>query len=1084
MIAHRSFKPLVTLMFALCAGHIPALAAGSNSHEMVAFNLGGGRNTSGTIDDAMRFNQEAMRLDRSARYAEAEKLYLQALDIVERISGPESAGAATLVNNLANLYRTTGRYGEAETHFRRAITTMEKIHGRDHPKVATFINNLAVLYNALGRYAEAEQLIRRTITIGERQLGASHPDVATWVNNLGITLQHLGKLDEAAKAYERALAMRSSATGRNNQENALTIGNLGAVYKELGRYREAEDLYTKALALHEAQYGPNHPNVGDVVTYLASLYSLQGNKAKAEPLFRRALEIDTQAFGNDHASVATKQSNLAETLADMGHFGEAEELFRRALATKESKLGRDHPEVAEVLNNYAGLLHATGRYTEAEAMYRRALTIREARLGKEHHEVAVALNNLASVQREQRNFNDAVANFRRALAIEEKVFGPTHTRVATRVNNLATVYQMAGRVEEAEEMYRRAISTNEQVFGMDYPEVGVGLGNLAKMYSDTGRYAEAEAKFERALRIALVSGKPGNTWVVWDNLSGHHKRTSPPNNALAIFYGKQAVNTLQGMRSQISATDKETQQAFLRRVTSVYRDLAELLIQEGRLAEAQQVLAMLKEQEFHEFIRGDAGSDPRTTTANYSGPELDWSRRYSEISARLAEIGEDSRRLRKKSNRTSEEEDRLAQIDADLKVAFAAFSSVMNGVGKASSDTRARELLRADIQAKSIDFQGALKDMGHQAVLAQYLVLPGKVRILLTTPNVSIAREALIDEKELNRQIAEFRQVLGSASQNPVPRARVMHDLLIKPIAEDLRQAGARTLMLSLDGVLRYLPFAALHDGKGYLAEKLAVAIYPEAAKEKRLTRADKQWKVWGLGLTEAKAGFNALPSVRHELESIVGNTGLPGDIRMNRDFTRSAVKEGVMKSYPVLHIASHFKFTPGSEADSFLLLGGNETECERRRDCDKLSLTDIRQGYDFGSVDLLTLSACETAVGGGQDAQGVEVEGLGVVAQTKGAKGILATLWPVADNSTALLMQTLYRQRGVNGHTKAEALRLAQLDLIRGNKQRGVGDSQMTRGARRANASAVAASFVPDTDAPYAHPYYWAPFILMGNWL
>ena len=132
---------------------------------------------------------------------------------------------------------------------------------------------------------------------------------------------------------------------------------------------------------------------------------------------------------------------------------------------------------------------------------------------------------------------------------------------------------------------------------------------------------------------------------------------------------------------------------------------------------------------------------------------------------------------------------------------------------------------------------------------------------------------------------------------------------------------------------------------------------------------------------------------------------------------------------------------SPGTESNSFLLLG----------DGGQLTLEEIRkQNYRFDGTELLTLSACETGIGGGRDSDGKEIDGFGLIAQQQGAKAVLATLWKVNDKSTAVLMADMYAQK-VNGKNKIEALRQAQIDLK--NK--------------------------PE----YSHPYYWAPFILMGNW-
>ena len=136
-----------------------------------------------------------------------------------------------------------------------------------------------------------------------------------------------------------------------------------------------------------------------------------------------------------------------------------------------------------------------------------------------------------------------------------------------------------------------------------------------------------------------------------------------------------------------------------------------------------------------------------------------------------------------------------------------------------------------------------------------------------------------------------------------------------------------------------------------------------------------------------------------------------------------------------------------------------------------------MKDGYEFINLDLLTLSACETAVGGGKDANGREVEGFGAMAQNQGAKGVIATLWPVADESTGQFMQLFYgfRQKAP-GMTKAEAMQKAQAAFIEGKV--GPALAEVSRGLVRAGAASTPAATSSD------HPYFWAPFILMGNWL
>jgi CHAT domain-containing protein len=246
-----------------------------------------------------------------------------------------------------------------------------------------------------------------------------------------------------------------------------------------------------------------------------------------------------------------------------------------------------------------------------------------------------------------------------------------------------------------------------------------------------------------------------------------------------------------------------------------------------------------------------------------------------------------------------------------------------------------------------------------------------------------------------------------------------------------------------------------------------------------------RQWRALGLGVTKAHgARIPALPGVLDEMRGIIkdetvnATSGvLPGTIKLDEAFTQETMLSGLRQRPPVVHVASHFQFQPGNETNSALLLGDGQF----------LSLAQIKTLPNvFGGVELLTLSACNTATGS-SGANGTEVEGFGVLAQRQGAKAVVASLWPVFDTSTKELMQDFYRLRETkNGTTKVEALRQAQLELLRGTHSFAATPPSNDRQIMHEEAKPSAANkslFKPDPKAPYAHPYYWAPFILIGNW-
>jgi CHAT domain-containing protein len=181
-----------------------------------------------------------------------------------------------------------------------------------------------------------------------------------------------------------------------------------------------------------------------------------------------------------------------------------------------------------------------------------------------------------------------------------------------------------------------------------------------------------------------------------------------------------------------------------------------------------------------------------------------------------------------------------------------------------------------------------------------------------------------------------------------------------------------------------------------------------------------------------------------------------------------------------VVHLATHFRFRPGTADASYLVLGDGQA----------LPLGRLNSAaFDLGAVDLLALSACETGLGGGRDADGREIESFGALARLKGAQSVLASLWQVEDTSTARLMGRFYALRQ-DGLSKAEALRQAQRELLQGKlkvpQPKKVADNRgkVLRPQTSADTNEQLPAYVRDPARPYAHPYFWAPFILMGNWL
>ncbi len=271
-----------------------------------------------------------------------------------------------------------------------------------------------------------------------------------------------------------------------------------------------------------------------------------------------------------------------------------------------------------------------------------------------------------------------------------------------------------------------------------------------------------------------------------------------------------------------------------------------------------------------------------------------------------------------------------------------------------------------------------------------------------------------------------------------------VYNWLIKPIEKDLEKHKIKNLVFVLDDFLRNIPMAALYDGKHYLMEKYSLALAP-GLQLVTPSEEDKKLRALTGGITEPRGGFRALPHVATELEKI--QSKIPSIKILNDSFTNENIEKQVTSvSYPIIHLATHGKFSSQVE-DTFILTWNERINAKELKEV--LQSREELQGKRFrklNPIELLVLSACETATGDERAALG-----LAGIAVRSGARSTVASLWRVDDESTSVLMAEFYEQLAKNPNiSKAEALSEAQRLVFRKHQP---------------------------------HPFYWAPYVLVGNW-
>jgi CHAT domain-containing protein len=390
----------------------------------------------------------------------------------------------------------------------------------------------------------------------------------------------------------------------------------------------------------------------------------------------------------------------------------------------------------------------------------------------------------------------------------------------------------------------------------------------------------------------------------------------------------------------------------------------------------------------------------------------------------------------------------IYSLYADLQLA--------STVGITESDTRQsryrelQETLEAQKFAEVEDYFGedcvtrdlrSIDSLGEKTAVLYPIILHDRLELLVSAGSRYSQYTTSIASAELSALITDFRINIQADAGNGehLQLAQQLYRLLIAPIEVLLRKQRIKQLVFVPDGALRTIPLAALHDGDQYLIEKYALATTPGITLLAPQVLADTAPSAFAGGISESVQGFAALPGVADELKTL--GRMLSTNVQENASFTSDVVKDTLASGkFSLVHLATHGQFNADHEQSFLLTYNGRVT-------LDDLSSTIALRPSDASVLELLVLSACETAAGDDRAALG-----LAGVALKAGARSAVATLWPVDDAATRALIERFYTVLLDEGQSRAVSLQQAQLSLIREKR--------------------------------FQHPAYWAPYLLIGNWL
>lgn len=801
---------------------------------------------------------------------------------------------------------------------------------------AIVLENLARAHRSLGDATRALVYWEQATAVYEQQedtqnVGRMLTEQAQTYTSLGQYRQAIAQLCGTSSACEGSSAVGIARVLGDRSGEAAALGSLGEAYRLQGAYDLAQTTLLDSLAIAQELDNP---------LYIAAA---------------------TNSLGSIHARLARISDRRADDALERGDRREATIL--RQEATEEN---------ATALTYFQQSLDTTTQLGNAWGQLRALLNLipahhRSGDLGatrSSHTQAARLLSQLS----DSRDKAYAIIDLANLLPLTRSLEAVQGSLSGT--NCLPTDVRA-----EAETLLIQAIATAQQI--QDYRATSFAAGELGHLYECEQDYPNALLFTQEAEIAADQALQSPDSLYLWQWQTGRILKAQGQIEQAIAAYDK-AIATLEKIRGDILTADRDIQFDFRDAVEPIYRQLAELRLNQTPQSEV-------------------IPPEDVDTAAN--------------VGVALTVL--DSLRLAELQNYFGDECVILASIEPATQ--------------EVVTDTR-----------------------DESAAIFSTFILNDRTAIILTLPTGQKRLEWLaLGREAINQQLNDFRIGLEESSYSleeyDPTLAQSLYDQILRPFAADLDAANIQTLVFVQDGIFRSIPMAAFYDGERYLIERYAIATTPSLSLTAQAPPPRRgELRALALGLSESTIvegrPFAALNGVRVELNRI--QEQLPGSQSLlNEEFTRDRLRQELQENeYSIIHMATHGEFGAEPE-DTFLVTG----------DAQRLTINELEAAIRIArgnqAIDLLTLTACKTAIGDDRSALG-----LAGVAVQAGVRSAIASLWAINDQSTAAIIADFYQALSNPDQSKAQALQAAQVKAI-------------TQGDR------------------FSRPGFWAPFILIGDW-
>jgi CHAT domain-containing protein len=1068
---------------------------------------------------------------RLGNYPAAKASIEQALAIYRKVEPRSDTDIADCLNRLGSLQRQLRDYAGAKASHEEALAIRRKVLQKEDSDLATSLTNLGNVQDDLRDWRGAKKSFEEAVAIRRKALPRDYLDTAHTLYNLENVHYELGEYTAAKATIEESLAIYRKARPPRFADIADCLNRLANVQEKLHDFVAAKESREKALAARRyaleadrRDLARDHPDIARDLNSLGHAQWRLRQYAAARQSFEEVLRIYRSVHPADHPDIAVTLYSLGCLRYAMGEYTAAKATIELALASYSSARPPRQTDIADCLS-VLGKVHETNRdFVGARSLHAEALAIRRKALPPGHPDIAWSLAALGMIQWNLEDSTSAKASHLEALTIRRRVLPKEDPEIARSLDYLGLAQHALGELAAAKASHEEALAIRRVALPANDPDIAWSLNNVGVVERDLGEFAAAKASQEEALSIrrkALPSDHPDIAYSLW-NL-GWLSLLSGVDVKEAVARLAEATDIFHAEQLRLAVAQAEQEQ-FTTRVRVEW--CLERLIDATLAAHADPVTAYDRLLRVKESVTAQQrwARQARDSADNETTRLLD---RYCQVTRRIVALSMSGRPVERSSNARENTPDygyltdlfslsgERHQIEEQLTERSATYRTILARAKVDSSAVRAA-LPEHTALIDVIDYyhvgpapKGDARTPNEQR-LAAFVIPPDRHKIALVPLGPTQGLASLIERWRTSHGAGK---VPPAGTSDPGTELR---QKLWEPLAQHLD--GVALVSVSPDGPLNGLPSAALPGSKPgtFLIREYAFAIVPVPQLLPELLQTPTQRAKVSPTLLLAgaidfgnakprdpKSSTTNLPALPF-FKPLAGTESEVNDLeaRFRRAFPQSAAprvltegeatKEAVLAAAPAnrfVHLATHGFFAEESEESAVdvaqradLLKDGLRMRPEaglwhpgvlsglvfagvKRSDRrpEETILTALEAAeLELGQVDLLALSACQT--GRGRVAGGEGVLRLQRAFQLAGARSVVASLWKVPDEETHQLMREFYRRVwSKDPISKAQALRDAQLWMLENWKPRGT----LTRPA-------------PEGPPP---PYYWAAFVLSGDW-